>query len=172
MSVASICYEELHDAGCYHYAFDLDGTLMKVDSEKVDPDNLKAIWDAQDAGYIRSAAVVSNAWVPNRYRLNRVASAAQQIRACCGIPLIPPRLKPGTYGYKAAMRAMKSRPENTVMVGDQLLTDIRGANNLGWYTILVKHLGRDPWFTARKRERENQILRRLHYQQQRVAPQL
>jgi len=172
VSVKDINFEELHNAGLYYPIFDLDSTIMAADLQEVDPDILAVILDATDKGLIKALAVMSNIWVPNRYRLNRIALAAQQIRACCSIPLIPPTLKPKALGYEEAMRGMGSCSKNTYMVGDQLRTDILGANRLGIYTILVLPIGRDPWFTAWKRERDNQILRHLHYQQQRVASRL
>lgn len=46
--------------------------------------------------------------------------------------------KPGKSGYLKAMKLMESTIENTLFVGDQLFTDIWGANRLGMKTILVK----------------------------------
>ncbi len=46
--------------------------------------------------------------------------------------------KPSVRGYEAAMRKMGTSRENTLFVGDQLFTDIYGANRTGLYTVLVK----------------------------------
>lgn len=45
--------------------------------------------------------------------------------------------KPGTKGYRKAMELMGTAPADTVAVGDQLFTDILGANLAGIYSILV-----------------------------------
>jgi HAD superfamily phosphatase (TIGR01668 family) len=45
--------------------------------------------------------------------------------------------KPGVKGYKKAMNKMGTVPKQTVAVGDQLFTDIWGANRAGIYSILV-----------------------------------
>ncbi len=46
--------------------------------------------------------------------------------------------KPRTKNYHAAMVMMGSDRKNTLFVGDQLFTDIWGANRAGIYSILVK----------------------------------
>ena len=46
--------------------------------------------------------------------------------------------KPGTKNYHAAMVRMGSDEKNTLFVGDQLFTDIWGANRAGIYSILVQ----------------------------------
>ena len=46
--------------------------------------------------------------------------------------------KPKRRGYKEAMKQMGTRAENTVFVGDQIFTDIWGANRAGITSILVK----------------------------------
>ncbi len=45
--------------------------------------------------------------------------------------------KPKRKGYQKAMEKMKTRPEETIVVGDQIFTDIWGANRTGLYSILV-----------------------------------
>lgn len=46
--------------------------------------------------------------------------------------------KPRTANYKKAMRLMHTDTGNTLFVGDQLFTDIWGANLAGIRTVLVK----------------------------------
>lgn len=46
--------------------------------------------------------------------------------------------KPGTKNYHAAMVMMGSDEKNTLFVGDQLFTDVWGANRAGIYSILVQ----------------------------------
>ncbi|MBQ1414561.1 MAG: HAD hydrolase-like protein, partial [Lachnospiraceae bacterium] len=45
--------------------------------------------------------------------------------------------KPSRRGYMEAMRLMGTNAENTLFVGDQLFTDIWGANRCGIRTVLV-----------------------------------
>ena len=46
--------------------------------------------------------------------------------------------KPKRAGYEQAMRRMGTDVHTTLFVGDQIFTDIWGANRAGIYTILVK----------------------------------
>lgn len=46
--------------------------------------------------------------------------------------------KPRTANYKKAMRMMKTNAGNTLFVGDQIFTDVWGANLAGIRTVLVK----------------------------------
>jgi HAD superfamily phosphatase (TIGR01668 family) len=46
--------------------------------------------------------------------------------------------KPSPKNYRKAMEIMGSNTENTLFVGDQIFTDVMGANITGIRTILVK----------------------------------
>lgn len=46
--------------------------------------------------------------------------------------------KPATGNYRKAMELMGTDTGNTLFVGDQIFTDVYGANRAGIYTILVK----------------------------------
>lgn len=46
--------------------------------------------------------------------------------------------KPGTKNYREAMERMGSDEKTTLFVGDQLFTDVWGANRAGIYSILVQ----------------------------------
>ena len=46
--------------------------------------------------------------------------------------------KPKPANYKKAMEQMNTTSENTIFVGDQIFTDVMGANIAGIRTILVK----------------------------------
>lgn len=46
--------------------------------------------------------------------------------------------KPNPKGYQKAMSLMGTDVQNTLFVGDQLFTDVWGANRTGIYSVLVK----------------------------------
>lgn len=46
--------------------------------------------------------------------------------------------KPNPANYKEAMKRMHTDEKNTLFVGDQIFTDVWGANKAGIYSILVK----------------------------------
>lgn len=45
--------------------------------------------------------------------------------------------KPSVRGYQEAMERLGANRDNTLFVGDQLFTDVYGANRAGLYTVLV-----------------------------------
>ncbi len=46
--------------------------------------------------------------------------------------------KPNPAGYLKAMEIIGTNKENTLFIGDQIFTDVWGANRAGLYSILVK----------------------------------
>ena len=64
----------------------------------------------------------------------RVASFAEQVDS----PYIYKAGKPGVKNYYHAMKIMGTKKKQTLFVGDQLFTDVYGANRAGIYGILVK----------------------------------
>ena len=50
--------------------------------------------------------------------------------------------KPSITNYIKAMKLMKTDRKNTIFIGDQLFTDVWGANRAGIRTILVKPIGK------------------------------
>lgn len=70
--------------------------------------------------------------------------------------------KPMAEGFRAAMRYTGTAPAATAMVGDQLLTDIAGANRLGMTSVWVLPLSRREFVTTKlARAMERGIVRRL-----------
>lgn len=68
--------------------------------------------------------------------------------------------KPGTRGLKRIIQTLQSNTENTVIIGDQIFTDVWCGNKLNIYTILVKQVSqKDEWITAVKRGLEKKIIK-------------
>ncbi len=67
-----------------------------------------------------------------------------------------PGLEPLHKGFKAAQQLLDFDKSKTVMVGDQLLADILGANTFGVRTIIVKPrkamLGKQKSIVSLKKE--------------------
>ena len=63
-------------------------------------------------------------------------------------------------GYQEGMRRMNTTPETTLFVGDQLFTDVWGANRAGIYSILVKQIAKHEEIQiVLKRKLEKIVLR-------------
>ena len=71
--------------------------------------------------------------------------------------------KPLGRGLKRALRASETAPDKTLLVGDQLMTDIVGRNRLDMMTCLVKpvKIRSDRWMTRFNRKIENLVRGRI-----------
>ena len=127
-------YEEFYKKGYRAIIFDIDNTLVPHGApadERAEKlcNNLRAM------GF--KMVLLSN----NGKR--RVQSFAREVG---GIPCIYNAGKPLTKGYLLASSEMRCKPEETLFVGDQLLTDVIGANRAGCYSILVGPINRTEKF--------------------------
>lgn len=126
-SAYRIPYEQLYEEGIRGVIFDIDNTLTLPDAP-ADEACRQLFRRLGDIGL--KACIVSNNRGP------RVKSFADDV----GADFVPKALKPRKYGYRKAMELMGTVPETTVSVGDQLFTDIWGANRMGLHSILTKPL--------------------------------
>ena len=70
-------------------------------------------------------------------------------------------MKPLKKGFKKAIKKLGEKPENIAAIGDQVFTDVIGANHAHMYSILVKPLDKkDILLTVIKRPLENYILKK------------
>lgn len=66
--------------------------------------------------------------------------------------------KPLKLGFNKTKRKLQEKAENIAVVGDQIFTDIIGANRSKMFSILVDPINKkDYWYTAWKRPIENKI---------------
>ena len=66
----------------------------------------------------------------------RVAAAGAQL----GVSTVPNALKPLPFGFLRALRLLGTPRRQTVVIGDQLFTDMLGGKLLGLGTILTEPL--------------------------------
>lgn len=127
-SVFTIDYEELYNKNVKGIIFDIDNTLVPhgADSnEKVD-ELFKRI---QSIGF--------NTLVLSNNTEERVKSFLKNIDCL----YICDAEKPKVKNYLKAIEMLDLKKENVVYVGDQIFTDIYGANRSGIPSILVKYIG-------------------------------
>lgn len=126
-SVTAIDPQALAARGIRLVLADLDNTLVPYGV--LTPSREVSQWmaDLEQAG-IR-LFLLSNSRKPSR-----PSSFAQ----AAGIPYQGHSGKPKRGGYLSAMARMGCTPEQTVMVGDQIFTDVLGANRSGVTPLLVK----------------------------------
>jgi HAD superfamily phosphatase (TIGR01668 family) len=104
---------------------DMDNTL--VPWHTFDIDERTAAWlDRAKALGFRLCVISNN----KKWRILRIMEMT-------GVKGVWSAGKPFLHGYIKAMKALGSTREKTVFVGDQVFTDLLGANVLGLRTILV-----------------------------------
>lgn len=83
----------------------------------------------------------------------------EQVAKKLNIPYIYFAKKPCKSGLKKAKAILKLESEQIGVVGDQIMTDIIGANRMKMFPILVKPISeKDIWITKIKRPIENRII--------------
>ena len=119
---------------------DLDNTLVSY--EDALPSPAVRLWKEALEGAGLSLYVVSN---------SRKSRRCPDFCAALGVPCVRHAGKPGRAGFRRALREAGVKPQEAVMVGDQIFTDVLGANRAGVASILVKPIaiGKNPLRAAR-----------------------
>ena len=77
------------------------------------------------------------------------------------IPFIKFATKPLKRGFKKAQKILGEDSKNIAVIGDQIFTDVLGANRCNMFSILVKPIAqKDLWMTKFKRPLENFVLKK------------
>lgn len=124
-SAYDIDYEKLYKEGYRGLLFDIDNTLVEhgADASKRAIELFKRL---QKIGF--KCCLISNNSQERVMRFNREI----------GVDFIHKARKPSSKNYIAAMKLMGTNLKNTIFIGDQLFTDVYGANRIGMMTYLVK----------------------------------
>lgn len=89
---------------------------------------------------------------------NAKSGRSAKIAEMLGIPVVTYANKPGTSGIFKAISLMKSSPEESLMVGDQVFTDVIAGNRAGVRTFLVEKLHKpEIWYVMLKRPFEKLV---------------
>ena len=146
-SAYHIRYRALYEKGFRGLIFDIDNTLVPHDAPP-DEKSIALMQELKSIGF--QVMTVSNNHEP------RVRSLAEKL----GIDYIFDAHKPAPGGYLAACRKMGVTPAETACIGDQLFTDVLGANRAGIYSILVTPVDRstDIFRIRVKRRLEQPVL--------------
>lgn len=126
-STYQIDFDSLYADGYRGLIFDIDNTLVTHGA----PANVQAIElfeHLKELGF--ACCLLSNNQEP---RVKMFNDSVQ-------VNYIFDAHKPSVANYRKAMELMHTDPDNTIFIGDQIFTDIFGANRTGIPTILVKKI--------------------------------
>lgn len=146
-SVFAIDYNKLYSLGYRSIIFDIDNTLVHHGEDST-PEVDELFRQIHKVGF--KTILLSN---NNAERIERFLKNIDSI-------YIPEADKPKVDNYYKAIKMLGTKKEETVFVGDQLFTDIYGANRCGIANILVEFLRYDSEIRiGKKRTLEKYILR-------------
>ncbi|PIC87868.1 YqeG family HAD IIIA-type phosphatase [Sporosarcina sp. P20a] len=149
-SVFLIKPEDLLENGIKGIITDLDNTLVEWDRADATQDIMAWFKSMRDAGL--QITVVSN------NHIERVSHFCDPL----GIPYICEARKPMKKSFYQALATLGLPKKEVVMIGDQLLTDVLGANRVGLQTILVVPVASsDATITKFNRAIERRIMARF-----------
>lgn len=123
--IYSIDYDYLKDNGYDNLLFDIDNTILPVNDVVVPSELIDFFRSLKSKGF--NICVVSN------NGQERVLPVAEKLDVSC----LFMAGKPNKSAFDKALMVLNSKTGDTVMVGDQMLSDIKGANQYFLYSILV-----------------------------------
>ena len=149
-SVFLIKPEDLIENGIKGIITDLDNTLVEWDRADATQDVMAWLESMRDAGL--QVTVISN------NHIERVSHFCDPL----GIPYICEARKPLKKAFLQAIATLGLPKEEVIMIGDQLLTDVLGANRAGLKSILVVPVASsDATITKFNRSIERRIMARF-----------
>lgn len=148
-SILDINYNLLKDKGIKYLLFDFDNTLATVKQKEISKKNLNRLNTLKKTFKI---IIISN-------------NFSKKIKEECtklNIDIIPFAMKPLSLCYKKVIEKYGCSKSEMCMIGDQLITDILGANKFGIFNVLVDPLeNKDLKITKPNRYIETRIISKL-----------
>lgn len=150
-TIYDIDLDLLQQRGIRGIITDLDNTLVGAKDPHATPELIEWLDDVRARGF--RVVIVSN---NNEVRVSAFAEPV-------ALPFIHAARKPGNAAFRKALGIMELKAEQTVVIGDQMLTDVLGGKRMGLYTILVTpiSLADEGFFTRINRIIEKIALSRL-----------
>lgn len=129
--------------------FDIDNTLV-AHTEPTPPDDVLEYFASLKEWGIKYSIVSNNT-------VERVESFCKDL----GVPYYGKALKPRKKYLKKVISQMGVSKKETALIGDQLFTDMWGANRMKLLSVLVTAVGEDETsFVSFKRKFEKKILKK------------
>lgn len=117
---------------------DLDNTLVPYKTRTVDINLKKWINRVKKRGI--KTIILSNSTFRGK--------SAKNVAKTLGVPIITNGLKPLPFRFRKALKILNLQPDEVVVIGDQILTDILGANLLKIYNIKVEPISKEEFITT------------------------
>ena len=147
-SIYDLPIQQLKEQGIKGIIFDIDNTLVPYDEMEPNEKIIDFFQTLQEAGF--KITLVSN------NTEDRVVKFNQKLKVLA----LHKAKKPSRKSFHKAMEMMGCQPNEAIIVGDQIFTDVYGGNRAGLQTYLVTPVSdRDEWQTKIKRGVERQVIK-------------
>ena len=127
-SVFDLDYHKLYQRGYRGVILDIDNTLVPHGADSTP--EVDALFDEIHSAGLKTILLSDN----DTERIERFLKNIDSL-------YIPDANKPQIDGYLRAVELLGLEKEQVVYIGDQIFTDIIGANNAGIDSILVRYIG-------------------------------
>ena len=145
--VPCIGYEELKEKGIEGLLLDVDNTLIDY-TKQLSKEMIDWVFNAKKEGF--KLCILSNS-----NKLEKIIPIAEALE----IKYISFAKKPAKSGYLKASQLLNTNIEKLAMIGDQVFTDVLGANRVGMFSIYVEPINKKEfWYTKWKRPIEAFVL--------------
>ncbi|MDB5056191.1 MAG: family phosphatase [Bacilli bacterium] len=147
-SIYDIPLADLWNNGIRGIITDLDNTLVGAKVPLATPELILWLAQVKEMGF--ELVIVSN---NDKLRVSRFAEPLQ-------LRFIHRAKKPTNFAFRKALEWLKLSANQTVVIGDQMLTDVLGGNRMGLHTILVMPIAAadEGFFTKINRKIEKVLL--------------
>ena len=143
-----IDFKSLKERGIQGILLDIDNTLIdytKVLSKEI----IEWVENAKKEGF--KLCILSNS-----NKMNKIIPISEKL----DIKYVSFARKPSKKGFLKAAKLLGIEIPNIAMIGDQVFTDVLGANNVGMLSIYVEPINKkEYWYTKWKRPIEAMILK-------------
>ena len=136
-TIFDIDLQPLWESGYKNLILDVDNTITAWNTYHVSDKLKKWVLKLKNTGFC--ICLLSN---NNQGKVQQFASEL-------GVIAAPRGGKPFPGAFQSAITALDADNSNTIIIGDQLFTDILGGNRAGLYTILVEPIDRKEFIGTR-----------------------
>ena len=151
--IYSINYTKLKKQNIKCLLFDLDNTIAPEHIKEPTKEMINHFQKLEEMGF--KVIIISNA-LKNRVKPFKEKLNIDACHTAC---------KPLPHKYKKIMELYNLEPENIAAIGDQIYTDIKGANKLDITSILVNPLSnRESIITKINRLKEKRLFKKFQKQ--------
>lgn len=149
-SIYNVNYDQLYAQGIRCLLFDLDNTLVPVTAKEP----TREVKDLFDSLKVKGFKIIIFTNSPKK----RVKQFKNRLEVdCC-----PFACKPFSRKFLSVIKIFDLKFSEVAIIGDSIMDDIYGGNNVGITTVLIEQLAPKEFFIAGlKRKRERKVLKKL-----------